>query len=72
MTQLDNTLAGPKHKVPDKPASALKPLEIADYRLNPLDGVLEKKMIIANEAHWPAALPDDVVPTVEPGRTWRK
>ena len=46
--------------------------ELREYRLNPLDDVIEKQVIFVEAVHWVAALPDEFVPCNELGKSWRR
>ena len=50
----------------------LKPVEILQYRLHPLDHVLEKRLIFADGALWVPMLPAEHVPGLVPGVSWRR
>ena len=47
----------------------VKPLDLSTYRLDPLDDVLEKKVILAEGVMWVPVIPDLHMPMG--GKTWR-
>ena len=48
----------------------LKPTELLTYRLDPLDDVLEKKVVLAEGVLWAPVIPD--LQMTAGGKTWRK
>ena len=42
-------------------ANPLKPVELATYRLSPLDDVLEKRLVLAEGALWVPVIPDSAM-----------
>ena len=70
-------VAGPDGAAPDPAGGAgrVKPLESALYRRSPLDGVLERQMILAVAVLWVPFIPDGYVPfpaAAEKPVTWRR
>ena len=44
----------------------LKPKELEEFRHNPLDDVLERRVFLADARYWVPVMPDDSVPCLEP------
>ncbi len=52
--------------------AGFKPKELEEYRLNPLDDVLERRVFLADARYWVPVMPDDSVPCLEPSKSWRR
>ena len=50
----------------------LGPKELEEFRHNPLDGVLERRVFLADARCWVPVMPDDTVPCLEPSKSWRR
>ena len=50
----------------------LKTKELEEYRLCPLDNVLERRVFLADARYWVPVMPDDSVPCLVPSTSWRR
>ena len=48
----------------------LKQSDLREYRQNPLDDVLERRVFLADARYWVPVMPDDSVPCLEPSKSW--
>ncbi len=49
----------------------LKQSELQVYKLNPVEVILERRVILADARYWVLVMPDDVAPCLEPSKSWR-
>ena len=56
----------------DMKPGMLKSKELEEYRLSPLDNVLERRMYLADARYWVPVMPDDSVPCLVPSISWRR
>ena len=72
VAELDPEAAKKRRTGESKAAGPLRPLEAREYRLAPVDGVLEFKIVLAVAALWVPMLPSSYIPFEAAPLTWRK